>query len=282
MKIGSGGYPLGRESSMYPGSLRCASSGGLPAQNFVPAPAYSDYVGYHPAPGAESNSHHHHHHGQSSAGWGPHYGAPREDWSAYDPGPSSAVPAPLTGLSPGQVSYSSPDYSSLLPPPPGSGILPSVDTIHRMQISPSNQRHSSYEWMGKTVQSTSTGKTRTKEKYRVVYTDHQRLELEKEFHYNKYITIRRKSELAANLRLSERQVKIWFQNRRAKERKLFKKKITQFDGLGSLHSDSGSVSPVPLSDSVTPVQVPSSLFPPPLPVNGLQHGGSRKQVAVSQ
>ena len=50
------------------------------------------------------------------------------------------------------------------------------------------------------------GKTRTKEKYRVVYTDHQRLELEKEFHFNRYITIRRKAELAANLGLSERQV----------------------------------------------------------------------------
>lgn len=50
------------------------------------------------------------------------------------------------------------------------------------------------------------GKTRTKEKYRVVYTDHQRLELEKEFHFNRYITIRRKSELAVNLGLSERQV----------------------------------------------------------------------------
>lgn len=51
-----------------------------------------------------------------------------------------------------------------------------------------------------------SGKTRTKDKYRVVYTDHQRLELEKEFHYSRYITIRRKSELAANLGLTERQV----------------------------------------------------------------------------
>ncbi|KAH9373575.1 hypothetical protein HPB48_014828 [Haemaphysalis longicornis] len=68
------------------------------------------------------------------------------------------------------------------------------------------------------------GKTRTKDKYRVVYSDHQRLELEKEFHYSRYITIRRKAELAAVLGLSERQVKIWFQNRRAKERKQAKKR----------------------------------------------------------
>ncbi|XP_036789191.1 steroid receptor RNA activator 1 isoform X1 [Oncorhynchus mykiss] len=71
------------------------------------------------------------------------------------------------------------------------------------------------------------GKTRTKDKYRVVYTDHQRLELEKEFHYSRYITIRRKAELATSLSLSERQVKIWFQNRRAKERKVNKKKMQQ-------------------------------------------------------
>lgn len=48
--------------------------------------------------------------------------------------------------------------------------------------------------------------------------------MEKEFHYSRYITIRRKAELAQNLGLSERQVKIWFQNRRAKERKQNKKR----------------------------------------------------------
>ena len=52
------------------------------------------------------------------------------------------------------------------------------------------------------------GRTRTKDKYRVVYSDHQRLELEKEFHYSRYITIRRKAELANSVGLSERQVRI--------------------------------------------------------------------------
>ena len=50
-------------------------------------------------------------------------------------------------------------------------------------------------------------KTRTNDKYRVVYSDHQRLELEREFHFSKYITIRRKAELAQALDLSERQVR---------------------------------------------------------------------------
>ena len=53
-----------------------------------------------------------------------------------------------------------------------------------------------------------SGRTRTKDKYRVVYSDHQRLELEKEFHYSRYITIRRKAELANSVGLSERQVRI--------------------------------------------------------------------------
>uniref|UniRef100_A0A3P8TEA5 Caudal type homeobox 1a n=1 Tax=Amphiprion percula TaxID=161767 RepID=A0A3P8TEA5_AMPPE len=78
-----------------------------------------------------------------------------------------------------------------------------------------------------TYSSHSHWKTRTKDKYRVVYTDHQRMELEKEFQYNRYITMRRKSELSMALSLSERQVKIWFQNRRAKERKITKKRLQQ-------------------------------------------------------
>uniref|UniRef100_A0AC34Q606 Homeobox domain-containing protein n=1 Tax=Panagrolaimus sp. JU765 TaxID=591449 RepID=A0AC34Q606_9BILA len=66
---------------------------------------------------------------------------------------------------------------------------------------------------------TNNVRVRTQDTYRTVYSELQRLELEKEFCTSKFITTTRKAELADELKLTERQIKIWFQNRRAKERK---------------------------------------------------------------
>lgn len=54
---------------------------------------------------------------------------------------------------------------------------------------------------------------------RTAFTNEQLARLKKEFQENRYLTEKRRQDLARELQLNESQIKIWFQNKRAKIKK---------------------------------------------------------------
>ncbi|CAH1272064.1 CDX4 [Branchiostoma lanceolatum] len=109
---------------------------------------------------------------------------------------------------------------------PGQPPLPPPDEVKAAQA----KRHLLLPGYGYKDMRSTHERIRTPNRYRTPYTDEQTQALEHEYRaHGGFISITRKEELSKSLCLSYRQIKIWFQNRRAKERRQHKRAAK--DGL---------------------------------------------------
>ncbi|XP_011342232.1 homeobox protein SMOX-3 isoform X2 [Ooceraea biroi] len=98
------------------------------------------------------------------------------------------------------------------------------ESLTRQQLTTTNEEQGMLQQMpdptSLVVQNQGNAKRLTKSKRtRTAYTSEQLIELEREFDLGRYLCRSRRIMIANNLKLTEKQIKVWFQNRRMKYKK---------------------------------------------------------------
>lgn len=114
-------------------------------------------------------------------------------------------------------------YNSLF-----SSFLPTNSMSQSLTTTSSESDDDDRSSVSSSQQKTSDANNSTGRRKRTAFSNEQLLELEAEFQQKKYLSLVERSQIARSLQLTEIQVKIWWQNRRAKWKRIKAGQMRQY------------------------------------------------------